>query len=83
MGKHKRKKVRGHEYRACDVCGEHVKTFKVRLVVNGKPEASWRCCAACTAVKRNALTGKGPTGMRLLRPSSTRVLRTGGNVSAQ
>jgi hypothetical protein len=62
VGKRK-KKVRRQEPRPCDVCGEPAKTHRVRLSIDGKLEAAWRCCKSCTASKRNALTGKGPTGL--------------------
>lgn len=59
----------------CEVCGEQAKTHRVKLAIDGKGVAAWRCCASCMALKVVALFGKGPTGVHLASTLPVRPLR--------
>lgn len=60
---------------ACEVCGEPAKTHRVKLAIDGKGVAAWRCCASCMALKVVAAFGKGPTGVHLASITPVRPLK--------
>jgi MinD superfamily P-loop ATPase len=56
----RRRHARARASRSCEVCGEEAKLHKLKMVLDGKPEVSWRLCRGCAAEKLVAVRcGRG------------------------